>query len=171
MHRRDQEIKRLVLYAKGLGIKVVIYNRASSHGQAMWSLDGSKIEIFAPKGTSKTDIILSCLHELGHHLSFVHDKEREMPKKLDRAWERENADKELSDHERKLIYEDEVAGTEFWDTIIHELDIRIPKWKVEAQKEIDLWMYEVFMKSGLYPTPSQQKKKYKEVRQKWKKKI
>lgn len=169
--RRDKEIKQLVLYAKGLGLKVTIYNRKNANCQAMWSLDGKSIDIFAPPKTSKTDIILSIVHELGHHLEFVHDQERQLPKKLIRAWERVSDNNELTDHERKLIYEDEVAGTKFWDVIITELDIRLPKWKIEAQKEMDLWVYKVYMKTGYFPPRSQSVKKLKEIRKKWKTKI
>ena len=61
--KRDEEFKRLVFYAKGLGLKVTVYNKkADSFG----SWDGQEIKIYWGKGQSKTDLVLTLLHELGH---------------------------------------------------------------------------------------------------------
>jgi hypothetical protein len=149
---RDEEIKRLILYAKCLGIKVTIYQRKSKDGnEAAWTMDGKSIDLWVSPTTSKTDIVLSLIHELGHHLVWVHDKNRQHPKNLDKAIDKTTNGENLTANQRYLLYLDEVDGTAYWDVIIKEVNIKIPKWRVEAQKKIDLWMYDWFWRKGVWP--------------------
>ena len=86
---RDQEINRLVKYAEGLGLKVTFLNRTSSH-PADWVLDGSEIRLYTRKSFSKTDTILSLIHEIAHHLWFIYEKERQPDLKFEEAIDIQN---------------------------------------------------------------------------------
>jgi len=166
---RDREFNSLLLYAKSLGIRVTVHNKKGSDCLAFWLTDGSAINIYKNTIGNKTNLVLTLLHELGHHLDYVHTKKRNVSNRLIDAWGRENTkEKKTSLKTRKLIYNDEVAGTQWWDAIIKEVQIKIPKWRIDLQKEKDLWMYEVFVKTGDYPDNKQCKEKSKELKQKWK---
>lgn len=172
---RDEEIKRLIHYAKGLGVKVIIYNKDNEDAAALWTLDGSLIEVFAGTGSTKTDIILALLHELGHHVWFVHEKDRQPDLKFEQAIERQNLFEEddsknpAPKHLRKKILDVEKAGTEWWFTIYKSVGLKIPEWKVNAEMEFDVWMYEVYYETGHFPKGSGKDNKYKEIRNKWRK--
>lgn len=166
---RDEEIKRLIHYAKGLGVRVVIYNKSHPDSAAEWLLDGSQIQIYAGKGTTKTDIILHLIHELGHHVWWIHEKDRQPDLKFDEAITRENLFKTETDtptpkHLRKRIYDVEVAGTKWWESIYKETNIKIPMWKLQTAMEFDMWMYEVYYETGLFPKGKTHRDKYLEIR-------
>lgn len=165
---RDQEFQRLLLYAKGLGLKVTVFNKKNPNAVAEWALDGSEIRIYSPSNMSKTELILTLVHELGHMLNYIHDKNRKHSKKILKAWERENNNDNLPEATRKLIYEDEQAGTLWWQAIIKEVNIKIKPWKIELQKDFDLWVYEFFYKNGNYPNRAIRRDKLKELKVKWK---
>jgi hypothetical protein len=171
---RDEEIKRLIFYAKAMGVKVVIYNKDHPDGDAEWFLDGSLINVYAGRNTSKTDIVLSLIHELGHHVWFIHEKNRQPDLKIDEAITRENLTQKTDKknptpkHLRKKIYDVELAGIKWWHSIIKDTDIKIPEWKINFQMEIDIWMYEQYYETGEFPTGEKQRKKRKELKAKWK---
>jgi hypothetical protein len=174
--KRDEEIKRLIHYAKGLGVKVIIYTKSSPDADAQWTLDGSLIEVFAGNTTSKTDIILSLIHELGHHVWFIHAKNRQPDLKFDEAIERQNLFEEddhknpAPKHLRKKIYDVEKAGTEWWLSIYKEVGIGIPEWKIHAAMEFDIWSYEVYYETGHFPGGKMKSDKHKEIWKKWRNK-
>lgn len=164
---RDEEIKRLIHYAKGMGVKVIIYNKNNSDADAEWTTDGSMIKVYVNSKTSKTDIVLSLIHELGHHVWFVHEKDRQPDLKLDEALERHDDTNPAPKHLRKKIYDMEKASTEWWWSIYKDANIKIPEWKVNAAMEFDTWMYEVFYETGKFPIGKKKKEKNKEVIKKW----
>ena len=53
---RDDEIQRLVHYAKGMGVKVTFSNTLSSGMAAAWATDGSEILINNKTNLSKTEV-------------------------------------------------------------------------------------------------------------------
>lgn len=168
---RDEEIKRLIHYAKGMGVKVTIYNKPNKGAAADWTLDGTSITVYAGKSVSKTSIVLSLIHELGHHLWFIHEKDRQPDLKFHEAIDRENIFLEnkaipTPKHLRKKILGVELAGTAYWDTVIKDVGIKIPKWKVEAAKEFDIWMYEMYYENGKFPQGKFKTDHYSEVRKK-----
>lgn len=171
MHPRDLEIQRLTHYAKGMGVKVIIYNKSKSGAESEWTLDGSLIQVYADKDKSKTSIILDLIHELGHHVWFVHEKNRKPDMKFYEAITRENLFEYESanptpKHLRKKIWDVEVAGTAYWDIIVKDTNIKIPKWKIEAAKEFDMWMYEMYYENGYFPKGKLRALKYREVQAK-----
>lgn len=169
---RDEEIQRLIHYAKGMGVKVIIYSKSRNGAEAQWTLDGSLIEVFAGPTKSKTEVILDLIHELGHHIWFVHEKNRQPDMKFDEAITRENLFEEELDvptpkHLRKKIWDVEVAGTAYWDIIVKDTNIKIPTWKIEAAKEFDMWMYEMYYENGHFPKGKFRKDHYRDVQAKY----
>lgn len=153
---RDQEINRLVRYAEGMGLKVK-FDRWNKDNSAEWTTDGTQITIFTRTQSSKTETILSLTHELGHHVWFIHEKNRMPDLKFEEAIDRQNlfhdqisstpAPKKL----REKILRCEIAGTKYWETIWKETNIKLPKWKLFAAMEFDLWMYEKYAETGHFP--------------------
>jgi hypothetical protein len=173
---RDEEIKRLIHYAKGLGVRVIIYNKDDKIAQADWTLDGTLIRVYTGGTATKTDIILSLIHELGHQLWWIYLKNRQPDLKFEQAIERQNlfyedsldnpAPKDL----RKKIFDVEKAGTDWWISIYKETAIKIPEWKLYAAMEFDMWMYEIYYEEGHFPKGMKKKKKYVEIQKKWREK-
>ena len=171
---RDDELKRLIHYAKGLGVKVTIYSSHNKDGAADWALDGSEISVWSG-GFSKTDTVLSLIHELGHQLYFIHEKDRQPDLKFDEAITRENVVAKVNDkknltpkHLRKKIYDVEAAGTAWWSVIVKETNVKIPEWRISMQMEMDIWMYEYYYEHGTFPDRTKARLKRRELRDKWK---
>lgn len=172
---RDEEIKRLIHYAKGLGVKVIIYNKINKDNDAEWTTDGSLIQLYCNSKTSKIDTILSLVHELGHHTWFIHEKDRQPDLKFDEAIVRQNlfetddVKNPVPKHLRKKILAVEIAGTGWWESIYKDTNLKIPKWKLHAAMEFDIWMYEIYCESGHFPKGVVKKNKHKEIQNKWRK--
>ena len=167
---RDEEIQRIKNYAKGLGVELVFASPDGSGDQASWSTDGSRITIYTQKHKSKTDIIFDLIHELSHHLAWVH-KGRTTLLKTDRALDRENLrtkkDPPIAKEQRKIIYEDEKSDAEYQPLIFAELNIKIPKYKFLAQKDLDVWAYYKYYMNGDFPSLTDYKEKRKELQRKY----
>lgn len=165
---RDEEIKRLEHYAKGLGIKVTWkpYEKGT-HVGAEWATDGSEIVIYVRKKMSKTLIILNFLHELGHHLAWVY-KGRPGQMKSDDALIKEAEGKSLTKEERRILYKEEVADYKYRELIYNEVGIKIAKHKFLADVDLDHWIYRQFYLTGRYPGYTQVAKKHKEFLKKYK---
>lgn len=162
MNVRDKELYRLIKYAQGLGVKVtlkVIPPNSNNHDAATWSTDGSEIEVFYSEQTSKTIIILNLVHELGHHLWFIYKKKRTPDLKFDEAIEISNRETQAPKKIRKKILQVEREGIKYWDTIVIDTDIKIPRWKIEKTKEFDIWQYELYHETGKFPTYKERKNK------------
>lgn len=173
---RDEEIKRLIHYGQGLGVKVTILSGKDKDNDGYWALDGTEILICAGNHDSKTELILSLIHELGHHVWFIHEKDRQPDFKFEEAIDRELLKEEekgniTPKHLRKKIYNVERASAEYWYVIYKDTGIQIPEWKLFAQREYDVWMYEEYYEKGEYPKGEQKRKKLKEIRKKWKTRI
>lgn len=153
---RDNEIIRLIKYAEGMGL-VVKFDRWNKDNSAEWTLDGTQITVFTKNQSSKTETILSLIHEIAHHVWFIHEKNRLPDLKFEEAIDRQNlfhdqlsatpAPKKL----REKILRCEVAGTKYWEIIWKETNIKLPKWKLFSAMEFDLWMYEKYAQTGHFP--------------------
>lgn len=169
MSVRQEEIKRLEQYAKGLGVKVSYRKQKKNDPQAAWVVDGSEIILYTSNRQSATKLILNFCHELSHHKSWIKcgrigDLKTNHALILDD--ERERGDPPLPKSKRKLIYETEKNDALLWDEIIAEVGIKITKKRVELEREMDVWMYEYYYKKGEYPTGKQVREKKKLVRKK-----
>lgn len=156
---RDQEISRLVKYAEGMGVKVRFLTKTDSPDDAAgWTTDGTEILMYMNNRTPKIELVLSLIHELGHHVWFIHEKNRKPDLKFEEALERQNLyEKELSNTPtpkalRRKILSIEVAGTEWWDIIYQDTGLRFPKWRLEVAKKFDIWVYEQYYETGFFPS-------------------
>jgi|WetSurMetagenome_2_1015567.scaffolds.fasta_scaffold295017_1 hypothetical protein len=165
---RDDEISRLIKYAEGLGLKVVFSYANEKHASAEWTLDGSEITIFKKNNWSKTETILSLIHELGHHLWFIHSKDRNPDLKFEEAIDKQNLTEELINKKtpkklRKKILDVEIAGSDYWEIVVKDVNIKLPMWKIKVAKIFDIWQYEYFYENGTFPKYTVKKNKYKEL--------
>lgn len=173
---RDEEIERLIKYAEGMGLTVIM-ERKPSPDAASWSLDGRELTIYRHAKSSKLDTVLALIHELGHHVWFIHEQDRKQNPLIAKAVARQDAvdegatQKPIPKKDRLLILELERAGAAWWDTIYKETNLSFPKWRLELAKAFDLWMYEFYAEMGSFPVRRIRQAKYAElkrqVRQAW----
>ena len=163
---RDQEIQRLISYAKGLGLEVS-FSSKKSDCSAFWYLDNTGIVIFKKNNQSKIDTVLSLIHEIAHAKHNLWEKNRKIDPKFEKALdhldEAEERGTDSKKRHRKTILDNEIAGTRYWDEIYHETNMQFPIWRLELAKEYDIWQYEYFYEYGRYPKKRERKKKYKEI--------
>ena len=162
---RDEEIKRLISYAEGLGTKVSFRQyKSSANAAAEWYVDGSQIIVYTWLNQSKTQLVLSLIHELGHHLHWI-KANRKPDKELIEALQLEESSDEVIDKKyRKLIYQDEVEGTQYWSEIVKLVDIKINPVIIEAHKKLDVFLYYHYYIEGSFPTQRVKQQKLKEFK-------
>lgn len=151
---RDEEINRLKKYAEGLGIKVLFKENCKHNYAADWDMDDRIITIYTKNNESKTDIILSFIHELGHHMDWIYNNKKHS-KKSQKAFEMLNDEtrkKKIPKSYRWIILNEELAGIHYMDIIHKELDLKIPLWKVKMQQALDAFQYKTFYKEGRFAT-------------------
>jgi hypothetical protein len=170
---RDEEISRLVKYAEGLGLKVTFKRHKRGDPGATWITDGSEIEVFTWPQQSKTEIILNLIHELAHHTAWVYAM-REKDEKTDsalRADDESTRDNPAPRDQRRLVYLAEKKDARYRSKIIHEVGIRLPKFKISADKALDIWIYKYYYRTGNYPTLKTCRVKKSELREKYRRKF
>jgi len=165
---RDTEISRLKKYAEGLGIKVYFKPYIRGMGIAEWDLDDQSITIYEKKSFSKTDYILTFLHELGHHLDWVYNNRKNDPEDVKAqellcAGEIEGDRSDIPKKYRKRTYEMEKSGIYYMSIIYKELGLKIPYWKVKLQQDLDIYPYFILYKEGRFPTSKEDKEYRKKM--------
>ncbi len=162
---RDQEIKRLEQYAKGLGLKVEYKQHQPGNASAeLLSYNGvsDTIVMYLWQNKSKTQIVLDFLHELAHHLSWIHRDRKDDPALLEALIAedaRKESDPPLPKAQRKLIYQCEKRDAEFRAIIAHEVGIKVSAAKQELDRLLDVWIYEYYYRTGKFPTRELRRKK------------
>lgn len=145
---RDDEIKRLRNYAKGLGCKVIIKTvKKIKQDYAICDYGNHVITIFKCKKVTKTDLVLSLIHEISHYKAFI-SKNRKPSKTEDKIVERYLNSKVCPPYINYYIYCFELKEQRYWDQIIKDCNIKISKKRIELQKEIDLISYETMFLFG-----------------------
>lgn len=165
MSIRDEEIKRLIKYSQGLGLKVFFKNNSQEGDAAAWSLDGTELYIYNPDKTSKIQIIMSFIHELSHHLFFIHDKNRVLSQSFYNSIVK-NDNQIANKKDRKAIYNFEKESSRYWITVYKDTNMRFSLDKLEKQRKYDVWMYEVFYKTGKFPTEREKRLKKRQLNNK-----
>ena len=163
MHYLRKEFNRLVKYAEGLGIKVTCIKATSSDGNAAeWSTDGSQITIYKADTKPPLKLVLNMLHELSHHMAWIHNG-RKGDLKTDKILNKEDAGLELTELQRKHLYEMEKSDYEYQLLIHHEVGSKIPLWRLKAEIELDEWIYKYYWKNNKWPLMKDQTVKRKEL--------
>lgn len=159
---RQREMERLIRYAQGMSAKVQIRPyRSKADGLAAWDLftDNSvTITIYRKKGMSDLEIVLSMIHELGHHRDFIALNRRDIGEP--------DAGRGLTKEQRKQVYDYELRGMRYWKQIYHDTDCRFPIWRLFQQMELDIAAYHHYYLHGKDWTKREARKLAKEIRQK-----
>jgi hypothetical protein len=170
---RDREIQRLISYIKGIGLKVSFTSKDVG-GSALWHLDNTEIVICKKYNTTKIETILSLIHETGHALHNLWEKNRKIDQKFNEALtdidDAEEQGMDTQKRQRKIVLDNEIAGTNYWYNIYKETDMKFPIWRLEVAKGFDIWQYEVFYETGSYPPAKDRIEKRKELTNKYKRK-
>lgn len=155
---RDEELKRLEHYALGMGTKVKYQRHTRGDPGAEWIVHNNgttELILYTWPKQSKTRLILNLVHELGHHYSFVRRNRKEDPETFaafhKEGLRKQDSDPKLPKAERKLIYESEKRDAQYRYAVWHEADIKIPKWKLDVDIEIDIWGYRQYWLKGNHP--------------------
>jgi hypothetical protein len=168
---RDEELSRMTSYANGLGIKVTFVRdqrrNKKSPDYAYWTSNPPEICIYVTKHNSKTQVILTFIHELAHHIYWIHNNKPEIPHAYVLEAERKKKDPFILKSERKKILEYERSGIDYMKTIAVELNLKIPLWKVEMAQEFDLWVYEYYYETGHFPVKNISDAKREEMKDKY----
>jgi hypothetical protein len=173
-HYLQQDYERLIQYAKGLGMKVSHRPRTKDSGSAAWVIDGSEMIIYRRKSDSLTYAILSMIHELAHHKAFVNSGRR-ISNKVGEAVVDFNLDTDsnttISKSKRRIIYEMERSDSQYQVGIWKELNLKIPQYKVMAEKDLSNISYRWYYIHGHDLTKRQQNEIRKQLRNKYKDKL
>jgi hypothetical protein len=175
MMTRSEEIKRLEQYAKGLGADIIYRKPEKNNPDGAYivvlNTYKSKIVVFKDSRTTKKDLVLSIIHELGHLLSWIYNGRKD-PKELIEALQAESERKSdpIPKNKRKLIYEMEKNDTKYWDGIVTELGLNISKNELKVHKLLDIWTYRMYYLNGDFPSAEKIGRKLKELTRKYAKK-
>lgn len=156
---RDEEISRLIKYAEGMDLQVKFKPRTRNGNAAEWTLDGTEITIYQKKRESKIETILSLIHEISHHVWFIHDMNRQIDQESKEAFASEEPTKKM----RKKLLDMEIAATKWWDIVYRDTNCKFKKWRLEVNKTFDIWVYEVYSEIGEFPSKKEGRLKYKEL--------
>jgi hypothetical protein len=159
MRSQDRDIKKLKRFIRSFGLNLYFrpYTRYTDMAHYM---SGQYITVFTSKRSSKTEVIMSLLHELGHHLDWITNK------RLDKETEKAYTEFEDKDFKKysKIILEVEKAGVRHMTSIHKILDLEVPMEKVKAQQKLDLFHYQFFHNNKRFPTDAEVKKFEKRVK-------
>lgn len=168
---RDTEISRLIKYAEGLGLKTIFKKLKDGGAAAEWTLDGQEMTIYTWKNQSKLELILAMVHELGHHVWFVKERNRVQDKKFEAAIDAadlaEEDGTETPENKRRKILNVELAGMAHWEDIYRDVNLSFPLKRLYLERDVDTFMYRYYYEYGEFPTQTEKRKKFKELRKKY----
>ena len=130
---------------------------------AAWLNDGSEIIIYNKNKKGPLSICLDFLHELAHHLAFIHQGKKSN-EYINNILGKLEDDLPLTKKQRKALYEMEKADSQFQQMIHKEVQSKIPLNRLTVQTEFDVWVYEYFYKNNRWPLKKERKIKFKELR-------
>lgn len=164
---RDNEIKRLINYANGLGCKVTIYNRPNKSYIAACIVahdapELSEIKIYYGHRMSKTNLVLTLVHELAHLKSYIKNDYKLLNSDVTISKYKED---KMPRWARKRIFEYEREDMKLWDEIIADCNIRINPKRIAMQKALDLLPYCYYYLKGKYPKGTEKTHLVNEIKQ------
>lgn len=151
-----KDLKKLRAYARSLGIKVTVKRWKPSlkvDWGAEWILDPppQQIILYPRSYTTTTTLVLNLLHELGHHLDFVHRNKVVSDLEGQAIYNEGIKGRVLTQKERHFVRQSEYLGTGYMEPIWTELGLSVPLWKVRGDVDTDRWVADYFYEHGKYP--------------------
>jgi len=144
------EFKRVIQFAKGLGLEVKIVSKPSDfHGHyAEPCLEGSGVITIVKSGkTTLTFQLATLLHEIGHHLDFTENKIAIEAYHFIEG----SSDKKAPEWARKAIYNSERRAIQNAEKLYWTLMLKVPYWRIRQEFEVDLYLYSVFLRTADFP--------------------
>jgi hypothetical protein len=158
VHYLKREFERLVKYAQGLGVKVTFSRDKNSNNNAAWVVDGTEIIIYDKNSKSPLQLTLDMIHELSHHRAWI-ENGRKGNIRTHKILNKQDAGEELTENERKIIFLDEETDSK-WQKVIHnEVGSKISLKRLEAEIELDLWIYKYYWLNNKWPLNKEIKEK------------
>jgi hypothetical protein len=158
---RDEELKRLIRYAQGMGISVRFRPYKPHSGDAAeWDDEAQRIVVFVSTYDTKLNKILRLIHEIGHAKGFIRNGRRGKVR-VTRALEAEKPTRV----QRKLIYQDEAADAKLWDEIYQDAGCTFHINKLRRRQAYDVWIYRQFYLTGRIPREIDCARKRRELNQ------
>lgn len=149
-----EELKRVIKFAEGLGLKVKFLTSDYKDYHGLYShpdrYEKGWIEVCRNKRTSKTFQIMTLLHEIGHHIDFT---ENRMVSECYAYLDAEAG--KAPEWARKAIFNSEQRAVQYGEKLYWTLMLKIPFWKVKLEFARDLFVYRTFMKTAEFPTEKQ----------------
>jgi hypothetical protein len=175
MFIRDAELKRMIQYAKGLNIEVIVNKKPPKKWDtaASWSeltKDKAVIELYGTSKASKIGVVMNMLHELAHHIGYVYRGRKDHPEVLEALIEFNDDSLNTSKKNREVVYEVEKEDSEYRIQIAKELNLKIPLYKLLADIDLDLFVYGFWIDEGKWPTYKSIKEEKKKLLEKHRKK-
>lgn len=171
MSYMQDDLNKLIKYAQGLGLRVVIREYDGGGAGGGWATDGTEITLFKWKNITITRMILNLLHELAHHMAWVYADRVTKPrveKALDAEEAREKGSPPIPKRQRKIIYEEEKFDAQYREVIAKEVGLKLPNWKVKADIDVDIWGYKFYYETGDHPTTKEMNIIYRELKERYK---
>ncbi len=160
----DDDLTKLKHYAKSLGLTVKIVPADKSIDcSAVYIAEDKQVILYQFKGRSKTFMVLCLLHELGHHREFLDRSKKDTETLIDAL----NAEKP-NKSQRAAIYVSECNAAVYMVIIRDELSLKIPRYKVMAESQLDAFVAESFYINGKHNTQKVNKEKRKQLRKEYK---
>lgn len=157
---RDTEIKRLILYAKAMGHRVIIRGMKDIEDFGEYCENDKLITINKNAHKNKTELILTLIHEMSHlkykQLNNV---------TLTEAFTVDNPNKK----QRQEIRDFEVNSLQLFTNIVQELEIKVPMYKILRARDMDIFRYEYYASNSDFPAPEIEKTKWNELKERYKK--
>lgn len=164
MHFIEQDFIKLKYYCKSLGLTVKVLPGDKSTDQAAeFIMEDKAINLYEFSGKSKTFMLLCLLHEVSHYREFL-DKSEKDTEALINALNSDRPNKK----QRALIHASECAAATYMPIIADELGLKIPKYKVVAEAELDRYISNCYYETGKSSTQSHNIKKRQEFRRLYK---
>lgn len=148
--KRDEELKRLINYAKAMGCTVekkYVNSHKERNCYAECTPDLNLITLYILKTDTKMDLVLHLIHELAHYKSYINTN-RTMGKPLEHALIASALGYNKNQNDRKLIFNGEFNDLKYWNEIVKDCGIEIRASRIEMQKELDILWYELYYLIG-----------------------
>lgn len=155
----NKDLAKVISYAESNNITVNILPFKRGGGDsAELDFDTRTITVWKRTTDSKTSILASILHELGHLTTFTTN-----PELFDEYFRISNLTTMPSKEERKEIYLRESQDISKMSMLRELLELKVNPLIIQCWQEFDTWQYKYYWLFGVYPTTRFRLKKRKEL--------